>query len=321
MRRLRYMLFGDPKVDFSKPVLPGLFQWANAFDAWGREGVISNVVSREDLETFDVIHVNWTSGHPSYISAIRDALGDSSTVVIANVDFSIGLHDVIDPFVMRDSLNKADMVFHVEPFGADRIGHYLDRDVAFLPHPVDIERIKKYRKGTIEPPVIACQYHRYGSTWATYYYATCHLLKEYPELRTMLYNVADHPRTCPSLEGKFSAISPVLPYPEYLEDFSNCYINVDLPPDYTQGRGIVDAAALGIPTVGSNTVFAQNFLFPDLAVNCVDSERVEEKIEGLLKNPWLMNFLIESAKDRSRYFDLYSSHARMVATLEERGLA
>lgn len=321
MSKLRYMLFGDPKVDFTKPVLPGLFQWANAFNAWDREGVIFNIVCKEELERYDVIHVNWTSGHPSYISAIRDALGDSSTTIIANVDFGVGLHDIIDPLIMKDTLIKADMIFHVEPFGARRLSNYLERNVPCIPHPCDVERIKKFRKGTYLPPTISCQFHRYGSTWAIYYYATQRLLKKYPELRSVLYNVTDYPPHHPSLEDKFSSVVPVAPYAEYLDDLSRCYINLDLPPDYTYGRGIVDAAALGIPTIGSDTVFAQQMIYPELACNCVDAEQVEKALEQMLLRPDDYSEFSERGKDKCKFFDLYNSHNRMVEELEKRNLA
>lgn len=325
MRRLRYCLYAkhDMPEDPNELSLSGLFEWSTAFKTWGRQGVLFPVITPELLETFDIIHVNYVPRNASYIHAIRDNLGDhSDTKLIANVDFSVGMWNSIEPYQMKRALDECDMVFHVEPFGAARLSDILGRHVWTLPHPVNIEGIRHAKLGlpTMEPITVSCQYHRYKDTWETYHHAMHGLRKEYG-VRSALFNYTTRPGGAPSLHSTFDLIYDRMSYTEYLATLAQCYVNLDVVPDATYGRGVVDAAAVGLPTVGWKGTFAMDVLFPELMVeNFMDHIEIRDKVEKLLTDPEFASVIAARGIRHSMYFSLENSYKRMVGALEDDGL-
>jgi len=302
-------------------VLGGLFCWHRAFNTHGQKGALSANLTRELMEEFDIIHVNYTPGNASYLSAVRDALGDhSSTKLITQPDFSVGLWNSMDPYIMRDQLKKADFVFAVEPMAAKRLNHFLDMDVPVIPHPIDVSSIKRYRTQPKMPPTIAMQYHRYMYSWATYFYGTYRLRRD-PEfaIRTALMNVNDQIPNV-ALDGCFDEVVDRGPYEVFLQMLSDCLINIDLPPDYTYGRGIVEAAALGVPTIGSHTVRAQNIIWPELSIPPYDEVELDRKLEALLTDGEFASQMATQGMQRAEIYNLENSYNLMVKHLEERDL-
>ena len=109
MNKLSYMLFGGFDMPTTGPLLSGLFSWANAFQMFGKKGVRAASLSKDSLEDFDIVHVNFTPGAATYASAIRDRLGDhSSTKLVLNVDFAVGMWNTIDPYVLKHVCEAAD---------------------------------------------------------------------------------------------------------------------------------------------------------------------------------------------------------------------
>jgi len=303
-------------------VLGGLFNWPVAFDTHGKKGDMSANLTKELIEQFDIIHVNYTPSNASYIAAIRDAIGpDSDTKIVTQVDFAIGLWNSIDPLILRQQLALADFVFHVEPNGARRLEHYLGYDVPAIPHPVDVDKIMSYRKQPSLPPLVACQYHRYMYTWATYYYGTYRLRHDREQfgIRTALMNYNDT-TVVVALDSLFDDIVDRSPYAVYLDMLGDCFVNIDLAPDYTYGRGIVEAAALGVPTIGSNTIHAMNHIWPELAVSPHDEVAVDILLEKLLTDAEFATWEAERGTEACKYYNLKNSYDRLVGHLEERDL-
>ncbi|MCK9600802.1 MAG: hypothetical protein M0R06_17305 [Sphaerochaeta sp.] len=330
--RLSYCLYGmdptnpveDPKKGPEKTPavgLGGLFQWAEAFNRAGGHGVIFPLLTPELIDTFDIIHVNWTPHNQNYILSLRENIkGD--TKLIANVDYTISAWSGVDPYVLKASLDQCDMVFHVEPFGAARLSDFLGRKVHVLPHPVDVHGIKRLgvAKPTMDPVTLSFQYHRYKDTWDPYFYAMRPLRDEYG-IRTALCNAGGGPKHGVAIESLFDLIYHRCDYIEYLELLSQMYLNVDVPPDITYGRGIIDAAAIGLPTVGYARTLAANIIYPELVVrDCYDTLEIREKVRTLLDDPDLAATLAVEGSKRCEYFSLTSSLDRMVAALESEGL-
>jgi glycosyltransferase involved in cell wall biosynthesis len=319
-RKLGYMLYSGPVNRDMRLMVPGLFLWAAAFEKHGKFGQLSTDIKKESLENFDVVHVNYTPTNASYISAIRDALGDrSSTKLVANVDFGTKMWNRMDPLVMKEMLNKADCVFHVESNGANRLSRLLGKTVHVIPHPTDIESIAKGRKKE-RSTVISCQYHRYEDTWQEYYYGLINVRKEYDELHTILMNytppkateMARVPIVC-----LFDAIAERMSYSFYIEHLSKSLINVDVTNDFTYGRGIVDAAALGVPTVGSNTIEAQRVIWPELAITPGKDMIMEKAVQELLEDESLRDDMAQQGIEKCEDYSLENSYANMMMMVGE----
>ena len=317
-RRISYCLFSGAQMPAGSDdiVLGGLFNWPVAFDTHGKKGDMSSNLTRELLEEFDIVHVNFTPGNASYIAAIRDSIGvNSDTKIIANVDFAIGLWNSIDPLIMRQQLNLADFVFHVEPVGATRLTNFLGRDIPAIPHPVDVDKIFPFRKQPSFPIIVACSYHRYMYTWATYFYSVYHLKEKYG-IRTALMNYSATTAVV-ALDSLFDDVVDRSPYAVYLDMLGDCFVHVDLAPDYTYGRGIVEAAALGVPTIGSNTIDAMNVIWPDLAVPPHDDGSVGRLLEKLLTDNDFATDMAEQGTVGCKRYNLKNSYDRMIVELEK----
>lgn len=321
MTRRSYCLFSgmDAIESGNRLVLGGLFAWEKAFHVYGSRGYKSANLVKDLLEEFDLIHVNYTPRNASYIAAIRDSLGDhSDTKIIAQVDYSVGLWNSIDPLVMRQQLGLADFVFHVEPVGASILSDYLGRTVPVIPHPVDVSGIVDYRqKQPSMPPIVSCQYHRYMYTWHPYYYGTYKSRRDYG-VRVALMNYTDG--AVVPLDGFFDEVIGRGPYEGYIGALSHVFTNIDITPDYTFGRGIVESAALGVPTIGSISVRAANHIWPELAVPPYDVVQIKRVLECLFTDPEFSSAMSKQGIERSWFYSLENSYDRLVSSLEEFGV-
>jgi len=77
---------------------------------------------------------------------------------------------------------------------------------------------------------------------------------------------------------------------------------MDTTLDYTYGRGVVDAAALGVPHLGWDSIEAMRVLFPDLACRNVDDRAMEEKLEKLATDPDFASEVSDRASRRAREY-------------------
>ena len=321
--KLGYQLYSvrHPTEADSRMFPPGLFQWVEAFNRYGKFGKMNANIKKDNLEESDIIHVNVTPTNISYLAALREEIGTSSTKLIANVDFGILMWSGIDPLVLKSMLQKADMVFHVESTGATRLERLLGRKVYTIPHPVNVEDIKAGAitgEGNDRSPVISCQYHRYADTWADYYYGLLNIRRDYPEISTVLMNYVA-PANGPKVPCicMFNELLSTMPYPEYMEILRKVLINVDVTYDYTYGRGIVEAAALKIPTVGSSTIEAQRVLSPELAITPGKDEEMEAAIEDLLMDDDYRETAAQQAYENCETYSLENSYKLMTQILEE----
>jgi glycosyltransferase involved in cell wall biosynthesis len=305
-------------INITNPlIMSGLYCWVSAFRDAGGKGTMNAIVNKEYLENFDLVAVNFTPGHPTYIQAIRETLGNhSNTKIIANVDYATSMWGNINPRVMKTQLNMADFVFHVESTGAKILTRYLEKEVPCLPHPVDTDRIKKLRTQPHDPPTITCQWHRYHTTWDGYYYS----LYKLPVTRVLVNMSGDRPAYT-DLESQFDQVLASTDYVSYLKDIlAPAWINIDLAPDNTFGRGVVDAAALGVPTIGSTNIDAMSQIWPRLTVDPFDHQSIEDLVNKLRSKPDWAKELSDKGQERCKYWNTKNSYERMRKALEERNL-
>ena len=187
-----------------------------------------------------------------------------------------------------------------------------------MPHPVDVKALMARRQTTLENRVIACHYHRYNNTWDPYYYATMNLRKDYDDVRTVLFGAVDSEksRTVP-MNSMFDETITRMGFEEYIKMFSTCFASLDTSPDYTYGRSVVEAAALGIPTVACKNMEAASRCFPALTVR----EWADDSDDGIqTKNRYWTTMnredVVKYATEAVKYYDLKPCVERMTELVE-----
>jgi hypothetical protein len=299
-------------------IMSGLFAWHAAFKRFGGEGDLSANLTREFMEHYDAIHVNYTPGNASYVAAIRDTLGKSDTKIVMNIDHAIDMFSTMDYFILEKMSSSADFIFHVEELATNRLERCLGRKVWCIPHPCDVWTISKFYKQIVpQNHVISCQHHRYLNSWEYGFYATKKIRKEF-EVSTVLMNYWLDGRPPVPIDAYFDDILERMDYPDYIQALARSYINMDMTPMHTYGRGVIDAAALGIPTIGSNTISAARKLFPSLTCDSMDDAKMESLLRGLLMDVEFTQSCVDNALDTVKYYDYTHSVERWNVMMESK---
>jgi len=319
MNKIKYLLFaGGIPNEYSpdKLVQSGLYCWPQAFNRAGCSGYASSSLDPEFLRGFDVIHINYVPGNIGAIEAIHRAIKNSSTKLIMNIDYSIALQASIDPYLLKACSDKVDLVFHVEPRGAELMSYYLKRPVPVNTHPCCVELLgSMYRNPGDVVPVVTCQYHRYQFTWPIYFYSTI-AAREDGFVKTVLANYKPGSIGL-SVEWFFDDVLQYCSYQDYIPHLARSLLNMDMPPDYVGGRGVVDAAALGIPTIGSCTNYAQTIIWPELALDPFDFKGASELFLKFKNDPEFYGEMVKRGTTKAHMFGLDASRKHLLKLLEE----
>lgn len=318
MNKLSYCMLGDSMAvagieqytNKGVPMLSGLWQWHLAFDKHGKKGEVRLIRRKEELEDYDVVHVNMTAGNFGLPHMIRDQLGESSsTKLISNIDFEVGAWgQLTHPTMLEKVMQCADMVFHVETRGADVLTNVLDRPVPALPHPVDVDGIDRYKK-TDREPYIANVYHRYYPDITIPYW----VIRDLP-LYSMLLGYGNG--KVPSLP-MYDQVFGHIPFVNMLENMSKAKFGIDLFHGYNYGRTVVEFAALAIPCVCSETIDAAHRCFPDLVVNPFDVKKAHDLFTELIDDDEKYIDVFTRAYEAAGYYSQKNCYDRMVEALEE----
>lgn len=314
MTEISYCLIGD-KLGASTipgpttPNLSGLWLWAKAFREYGSDGDTQVIWRKEDLEEYDIIHINYTPSNMQLPSIIRDELGESDTKLIINVDLDVSYHGInwaYYEYLMKKELNMADLVFHVESIGAKYISELINKKVHVLPHPVDVSRLYDYIKIDRKPQV-ACIFHRYHPDTLTPSIAW----RDIP-INKHLYNYTSKEGKFAASQGTWDKIHQVQPSLEYIQNVSNVMLGCDLYRGYTFGRSIVELAALGIPTLCSNTIEASNVLFPKTSVDPMDVSTAKQTAKKLYNDHEFAENVLKYAQEHCTWYSLKTRYEHMV---------
>jgi len=317
-----YLLIGDSKgkniVDpmSEEPQLSGLYLWSRAFQKYGSKGNMDNFWRKEDLEDYDIVHVNYTPSNMQHPSVIRDQLGDSSsTKLVINVDLDTHYWGVNFGYHFNDfirELNLADILFHVEQKGAETLTMLLDREVHINPHPVDVTGIFNYSLKEREP-IIGTIFHRYFPNTVVPYT----IQKDIPLRRVLFGHVPVGKHGVVANAGIYDQVLPMQGFKTNLQELAKCAIGCDLYEGHTFGRTIIELAALGVPTLCSSTIEAGQRLFPQTTIDPYDISRGKELITLLAEDLDFANSVILEANKSCSFYNLENSHARFVEMVEE----
>lgn len=316
--RLSYILIGDPRGKEmankgNDLQLSGLYLWSTAFERFGKAGTIDTFWREQDLENFDICHVNYTPSNLQLPEIIRDELGkSSSTKLVINVDLDISIMSPNWAYytpAMVKGLQAADVVFHVEPRGAEVLSHLLNREVRVCPHPVDVSSLYDHIKKEREP-VAGVMYHRYTPSTMIPYIA----LRSIP-LRRVLFGYQAGKQPTVANAGMYDQIMMYTSFQDHVEEFSRSVIGCDLYQGYSYGRAAVEMAALCVPSVVSNTIAASH-LFPETSVHPFDTHGAEEKFKRLTSDDDFANEVIKTANAGCSAYSLKNSYKRFLEVLQ-----
>jgi len=323
MTKYSYILIGDERgkeyirktAEDESLHLSGLYQWANAFLQYGNGATIEPLWREEDLEGYDIIHVNLTPSNLQHISVIRDQIGESSsTKIICNVDLDVAQWSTNYSYyntMMEKELKKADVLFHVEPVGAQVLEHYIDKKVYVCPHPVDVSKIYDFIQKEREPAA-GVMFHRYtGETMIPYI-----ALRNIPLRRILLGYQPIGRRAVVSNAGMYDDILMYQGFKEHITETAKIAVGCDLYQGYSYGRAVVEFAALGVPTVASSTISAANSLFPYTSINPFDTKSAEEMFKKILNDQDFADKVIRTAAERCSLYNLENRYKAFCEMIE-----
>jgi len=322
MNKYKYLLIGDSrgkqlqqKEDKNDLKLAGLYQWSNVFKQYGGGGEIEPYWRKEDLEDFDIIHINYTPSNIQLPTVIRDELGhSSSTKIVINVDLDVkqwSPNFAYQITSMKYDLECADIMFHVEPHGADILSQLIDRPVQVCPHPVDVRNLYDYMNRE-DQDMAGVIFHRYTGESLIPYIA----LKDIPIRRVLFGYTPIGKSPAVANAGMYDEIRMYENYHDHIDNFSKSFIGIDLYSGYSFGRAPIEMAALGIPGVVSSTLGCAERLFPYTTVDPFDTRTARDTIKRLMTNQEFINTVIKHAHEECKYYGLEQSYERFVEMME-----
>lgn len=316
-KKLSYCLCGDKKAEERWPVfkseglsLSGLWLWAKVFNEFGKKGDIRVIKRKHELEDYDIIGLNLTPGNFGLVDPIREELGNSSsTKLVVNIDFEIDNWGTIwmVPTILEHVLGNADLLFHVEPVGANVLEHALQRKVHTLPHPVDLKGLDGIKQIDRDPTIVTL-YHRHTPDITTPYFA-----QRFIPLNRVLLGYIGGKVPASSL---YDLALPYMPFNEAMLVMSKAMIGYHVHNGYTCGRGVIENAALMVPCICSDTIEAGRRLFPELTCNPYDVKKQHELMMMLLHNDEMVDGIVRYAWTEAAHYSFENSYKRMVDALE-----
>lgn len=289
----------------------GLYQWINVF-----EGDIKYPSDIKDYNQYDIVHINLSAQDFNLINTIKEKLDkdNTHTKIVANNDYTTELWQPSFeyPETMRRELQGADMLFGTEKYQVSTLSELTHRKVFVNPHPSDVRRLKAVANRKLMKDKIGVIYHRYDNfSYIPYFAVRNH------GLDTALLGFepnADPKRHVTST--LYKEVAQGTNYQEFCNQMMECRILVEPFTLHSYGRSTVDAAALGIPVVGSDRVESMRRCYPYTICDPFDTTKMRELITKVLIDPEFEKLVIETAKKNVEYYNHENSKKRFLDALE-----
>lgn len=315
---MRYLLFSYlPVVQRERGLLiSGLFHWREVFQ--GEVGA----PSFERLGEYDIVHLNFTSTSLALVGDLAQACHRfPKTKLVVNIDFAVDLWGESLPFpsLLLRELDKADLLFHVEPRGAELLSLALRRPVFCIPHPVDTEAISRVQLFTEKLSVVSSIVHRYDAAHSEAWMLMRGLQEEGLDFQTrcILCDATPDEEILRRVRSEFSQGSTwTNDYQDYLSRLAESMVVFDSCNLSTFGRVVAECAALCIPVVGHDCVYASRELYPDLTFSRFEVKKKIAALSGLLNSPALYRSVtIEAYRRLATLFSYEAAKRRFLAAL------
>ena len=318
---MKYLLVGDNHLyDMYNSLYPGtielsgLFQWVSVFKKYGEKGDILPYWRLEDVEEYDVVHINYTPSNLQLPTILHDSIKNTSIKLVINVDLDVARWSpnwAKSIIFMEKELQLADQLFHVEPVGASFVEKLTGKNVVCNPHPVDVSELYRYIKDFDErEQIISTMFHRYTGDTLSPYFAQIDI-----PLRKVLFGFDKQKHGLVSTQGMYDQLLPPMPFVDYIKEVSKSMLGCDLYDGYSFGRAPIEFAALGIPSVVSNRI-GSSWLFPYTAIDPFDFKYANELFSSMLTDDNFVDAVITTAHEKCKFYSLENSFKRFNEMME-----
>ena len=293
-----------------KPMRGGFYNWGAIFKAEMKE-----YKKIEDLEKYDVIHVNMSPSDWWMVFDIKKRIKNSSTKLVLNNDHvsEFWYKWELDPNIYLQVQEQGDVVFGTEPYQTSQM---IDRAVT-MPHPTNIKDIKFLKNNFKDSDKIGFMCHSYDKTVVQRVLMSKNLIKDL-NCKTVLYNyVASNPKERAISEYWFDEIFKQFEFPQFCMSIMRNRLMLELADYHTYGRATVETAALGVPTVGSDRIFSMRHNFPELVTDPLDHRKIRKLVKKVWTNDKFRQEQIDYAYDACEYFNYKNSKERMMIELDK----
>ena len=286
----------------------GCYQWIKVFD--GNYGKYEDI--KENLEDFDVVHINMVPASFGNIVDAHTKLKNSSTKLVLNNDYvpEMWKEWKTDPLLYHNLQKLGDCVFGTEPIQTSQ----MIEGAHCIPHPTDTKGMKLF-KGKLEGNTLGCFYNPYDKD--LYHISLmANRLKDDFGFRTKLLNYGVQNELHGYCKKYYDRIVGIKPFFDWMMELASMKSGF-MPFLYSgYNRAAVETACLGVPVVGSNRSYSINQCYPDLAVDPLDYKAIKEKFTKL-KNDSFRDRIVSDARDKSEFFGFSESKKRYIKMLEE----
>lgn len=289
----------------------GIYSWVRALGAqrwlWGE-------TRREQSLEIDAIYVNIAPDNlnADLIPQIRKRFPDIPLVV--SVDYSVALwREKYHIPTLRRALLYADVIFGAEPSIVRLTSYICSRNVALLPHPVDIRGIEAMR--TKPTKRVLGFVHRYDGEWLMPA-LVCHGIT----CETAAIVAGDNDPVATLCKGWFdTARHGWANIDQHLKhERAPLFACVDsyhgVP---AMGRIQMENAVLGVPTIGTSDVYMQKHLWPGLTTDSFDVPTQRHLLERILDDTSFREAQKNDARAAVQPYGLQESKGRFEALVRE----
>jgi len=305
---MKYLLLTTPHGGYFPSLLgesvhrPGIYQWHEAFNKGGDKGEVKHVleVAPKELENYDIIHINGCGTDVDLCVKVKDALKESSTTVIFNLDYAVETwqQGFPKPGSFYKALKAADFIFAQEPAQQAMLNYFIHTvikpqrtkvSVPVIPHPVDTEGLKKafVPHEQRQDKIVVC-YHRYDRHIYIPSALTWDLEAYHPKMPSKILKVpvfmagVGGPMTVPL--DLFDGWINVKSWPFFLYQLSHSTIGLSYYTIHSHDRFAEECACLGIPCVGTTNSYSVSLLHPYLVHSPLDFTGLRHSLKQLLED-------------------------------------
>lgn len=285
--KLRYCLYADPSwvkqayglnPSLQTPIhhdkLPrvmasGLLNWARIFD-----GDYHVPETLDQYRDYDVIHINVPTSGIGRMHRIREAINmlpeDERPLLVANPDYAVQMWEGFQRFdLFLSQINLADRIFCVHPVMSDNLKALLGRKIFTIPHPTDINAIRKnFKKEEADadsPKIIVVFAHSYDQNYLIPSHILQKLKDHYPDVNLVLMGKVDKDKVF--IDSLYDEHYYQLEFHDVMKILNKATVVIDTATTHSYGRVPVECAAVGVPCITDSRVYSGNMLWTSLNID------------------------------------------------------
>jgi len=302
-----------------QPARSGMYNWLfvhkGEINAWEQ--------IKHRAHEYDILQVNMAPVDMPLVHEIRRVLDQTNckTKLVLNNDYVCEYWSKwgLDPTRYRQIQRCGDMVFGTE---RHQTSHMI-KGAFTIPHATNIEVLQRlgFDRSKAQDSV-AYIYHWWNPE--TYLaHLTLEAVKRklgVKKSRIVGYSPKNL-RSAPDLmeqftKGMFDEVTPTMRFPDYMDLAQKQRCLFDPNACHTYGRNGVEAACLGIPLVGSDRVFSNKMLFPDLVCDPYDHHATMARFKIVFDGGKRMKEIMAQAREKVEYFNYDNSRERYLEALD-----